>query len=154
MLTDDERREIEATLHHYPHRQAAAGGAMRTVQRHRGWLSDETLADIGAHLGMSVDELDARATFANMLFRHPVGRHVILICDSDCCYVMAYEQMREHLSARLGIQLGETTPDGRFTFLPIVCLAQCDHAPAMQIDDDFHGDLTPERIDEILARYE
>jgi NADH-quinone oxidoreductase subunit E len=154
MLTDDERREIEATRHHYPHRQAAAGGAMRTVQRHRGWLSDEALADIGAHLGMSVDELDARATFANMLFRHPVGRHVILICDSDCCYVMAYEQMREHLSARLGIQLGETTPDGRFTFLPIVCLAQCDHAPAMQIDDDFHGDLTPERIDEILARYE
>jgi NADH-quinone oxidoreductase subunit E len=79
---------------------------------------------------------------------------VILICDSDCCYVMAYEQMREHISARLGIQLGETTPDGRFTFLPIVCLAQCDHAPAMQVDDDFHGDLTPERIDEILARYE
>ena len=154
MLTDDERREIEATLHHYPHRRAAAGSAMRTVQRHRGWLSDETLADIGAHLGMSVDELDARATFANMLFRHPVGRHMILICDSDCCYVMAYEQMREHISARLGIQLGETTPDGRFTFLPIVCLAQCDHAPAMQIDDDFHGDLTPERIDEVLARYE
>jgi NADH-quinone oxidoreductase subunit E len=154
MLTDAERHEIEATLHHYPHRRSAAAGAMRIVQRHRGWLSDEALADIGDFLGVSVDELDARATFANMLFRRPVGRHVILICDSDCCYVMAYEQMRDHLAARLGVGLGETTPDGRFTFLPIVCLAQCDHAPAMQIDDDFYGDLTPERIDQILASYE
>ena len=127
---------------------------MRIVQRHRGWLSDEALADIGEFLGVSVDELDSRATFSNMLFRRPVGRHVILICDSDCCYVMAYEQMREHISARLGIGLGETTADGRFTFLPIVCLAQCDHAPAMQIDDAFYGDLTPERIDEILERYD
>jgi NADH:ubiquinone oxidoreductase 24 kD subunit len=127
---------------------------MRTVQRHRGWLSDEALADIAGFLGVSVEELDSRATFANMLFRRPVGRHVILICDSDCCYVMAYEQMRDHIAARLGIGLGETTPDGRFTFLPIVCLAQCDHAPAMQIDDDFHGDLTPERIDQILASYD
>ncbi len=154
MLTDDERTEIEATLHHYPHRRSAAAGAMRIVQRRRGYLSDEALADIGDFLGVTVDELDSRATFANMPFRHPVGRHVILICDSDCCYVMAYEQMRDHISARLGIELGETTPDGRFTFLPIVCLAQCDHAPAMQVDDDFHGELTPERIDEILDRYE
>ena len=154
MLTDDERTEIEATLHHYPHRHSAAAGAMRAVQRRRGWLSDEALADIGEFLGVSVEELDSRATFSNMLFRHPVGRHVILICDSDCCYVMAYEQMREHISTRLGIELGETTPDGRFTFLPIVCLAQCDHAPAMQIDDEFYGDLTPERIDEILERYD
>src|SRR5271157_5798793 len=118
MLTDDERTEIEATLPHYPHRRSAAAGAMRIVQRHRGHLSDEALADIGAFLGLSVDELDSRATFANMLFRRPVGRHVILICDSDCCYVMAYEQMRDHISARLGIGLGETTADGRFTLLP------------------------------------
>ena len=95
---------------------------MRIVQRHRGWLSDEALADIGDFLGVTVEELDCRATFANMLFRRPVGRHVILICDSDCCYVMAYEQMRDHIAARLGVGLGETTPDGRFTFLPIVCL--------------------------------
>ena len=154
MLTDDERAAIEATMHHYPHREAAAAGAMRIVQRSRGYLSDEALADIGDLLGMTVDELDSRATFFNMLFRRPVGRHVILLCDSDCCYVMGYEQMREHLSARLGIEFGETTSDGRFTLLPIVCLAQCDHAPAMQIDDDFHGDLTPERIDQILAGYD
>jgi len=154
MLTDDERAAIEATMHHYPHRRAAAAGALRVVQRSRGYLSDEALADVGELLGLTVDELDSRATFFNMLFRRPVGRHVILICDSDCCYVMGYEEMRDHIAARLGVGLGGTTPDGRFTFLPIVCLAQCDHAPAMQIDEDFHGDLTPERIDEILASYD
>jgi NADH-quinone oxidoreductase subunit E len=154
MLSDDERREIEEILHHYPDRSSASATTMHIVQRHRGWLSDEALDDIAAFLGVTAEDLDSRATFANMLFRRPVGRHVILICDSDCCYVMAYEQMRDHIAARLGIGLGETTPDGRFTFLPIVCLAQCDHAPAMQIDDDFHGDLTPERIDQILASYD
>jgi NADH-quinone oxidoreductase subunit E len=154
MLSDDERHEIEESLHHYPDRPSASATAMRIVQRHRGWLSDEALDDIAAFLGVTVEHLDSRATFANMLFRRPVGRHVILVCDSDCCYVMGYEQLVDHIAERLGVGLGETTPDGRFTFLPIVCLAHCDHAPAMQVDDDLHGDLTPERVDEILAGYE
>jgi len=154
MLSDDERAEIEAILPHYAHRRSAAGTAMRIVQRHRGWLSDEAIASLAELLDMTVEEIDGRATFANMMFRQPVGRHVILICDSDCCYVMGYERMRDHLTASLGVELGGTTADGRFTLLPIVCLAQCDHAPAMQVDTDFHGDLTPERIDEILARYD
>jgi NADH-quinone oxidoreductase subunit E len=154
MLSDDERREIEESLHHYPDRRSASATAMRVVQRHRGWLSDEALDDIAELMGVTAEDLDSLATFANMLFRRPVGRHVILVCDSDCCYVMGYEQLVEHISKRLGVGLGETTPDGRFTFLPIVCLAHCDHAPAMQIDDDLHGDLTPERLDEILATYE
>jgi NADH-quinone oxidoreductase subunit E len=154
MLSDEERAEIEAVLPHYPHAHSAAASAFRIVQKHRGWLSDEALADIAELLGETVEQLDSPATFANMVFRRPVGRHVVLICDSDCCYVMGFERMRDHLTRRLGIELGETTPDGRFTLLPIVCLAQCDHAPAMQVDEDFHGDLTPERIDEILARYD
>ena len=153
MLSDEERAEIEAVLPHYPHARSAAASAFRIVQKHRGWVSDEALADIAALLGETVEQLDSRATFANMVFRRPVGRHVILICDSDCCYVMGYERLRDHLTRSLGIELGETTADGRFTLLPIVCLAQCDHAPAMQVDGDFHGDLTPERTDEILSRY-
>jgi len=153
MLSDDERREIEGSLPHYPDRPSASATAMRVVQRHRGWLSDEALEDIAAFLEVTVEDLDSRATFANMLFRQPVGRHVVLVCDSDCCYVMGYERLVAHIAERLGVGLGETTPDGRFTFLPIVCLAHCDHAPAMQVDGDLHGDLTPERVDEILATY-
>lgn len=154
MLTDEERREIEAELAHCGGRKQAVGiEAMRVVQRHRGWVSDEALRDVGELLEMTPAELDSTATFYNLIYRKPVGRHVILVCNSVSCWIMGYEGIRVELSRRLGIELGETTPDGRFTLLPVVCLGCCDHAPAMMIGDDLHQDLTPERLDEILASY-
>jgi NADH-quinone oxidoreductase subunit E len=153
MLTEEERREIEAEVPRYPQKKATCIEAMKIVQRHRGWVSDEALQGIGELLGMTVDELEGVASFYNLIFRKPVGRHVILICDSISCWIMGYDRMREHLTARLGINLGETTADGRFTLLPIACLGACDHAPALMIDDDLHGDLDPKKIDEILNRY-
>jgi NADH-quinone oxidoreductase subunit E len=153
MLTEEERREIEAEVPRYPQKKATCIEAMKIVQRHRGWVSDEALQGIGELLGMTVDELEGVASFYNLIFRKPVGRHVILICDSISCWIMGYDRMHEHLTARLGINLGETTADGRFTLLPIDCLGACDHAPALMIDDDLHGDLDPEKIDEILNRY-
>lgn len=153
MLSPEERAEIEAELAHYPTRQSVCIDAMKIVQRHRGWVSDESLRDIAEFLGMSPADLDSVATFYNLIFRKPVGRHVILICDSVSCWIMGYDRLRDHLSARLGIQLGETTPDGRFTLLPIVCLGACDRAPTMMIDNDLHEDLDPAKIEEILERY-
>ena len=154
MLSEQERREIEAELQHYRQRRAACIEAMKIVQRHRGWVSDEALADIGEMLQMTVHELDGVATFYNLIFRRPVGRHVILICNSVSCWIMGYHGLREHLTKRLGIELGQTTEDGRFTLLPVVCLGDCDHAPTMMVDGELHRDLTPEKIDELLARYE
>ncbi len=153
MLTPEERREIEAEFAHYPSRRAVCIDAMKIVQKHRGWVSDESLADLAELLGMPAAELDSVATFYNLLFRKPVGRHVIFVCDSVSCWMMGYERQREHLSRRLGIGMGETTPDGRFTLLPIVCLGCCDRAPAMMIDGDLHTELTPEKIDIVLERY-
>jgi NADH-quinone oxidoreductase subunit E len=153
MLTEEERREIEAEIPRYPQKRATCVEAMKIVQRHRGWVSDEALQGIGELLEMTLDELDGVATFYNLIFRKPVGRHVILICDSISCWIMGYERVREHLTARLRIGLGETTADGRFTLLPIACLGACDHAPALMVDDDLYKDLDPEKIDEILNRY-
>ncbi|HWQ55100.1 MAG TPA: NADH-quinone oxidoreductase subunit NuoE [Bryobacteraceae bacterium] len=153
MLTPEERREIEAEFAHYPSRKALSIDAMKIVQKHRGWLSDESLRDVAELLGMSVAELDSVATFYNLLFRKPVGRHVVMVCDSVSCWIMGYERQREHLFQRLGVQFGETTPDGRFTLLPIVCLGCCDRAPAMMVDSDLHTGLTPEKIDTILEQY-
>jgi NADH-quinone oxidoreductase subunit E len=153
MLSPDEIREIEAEAAHYPAREAVCIDAMRIVQRRRGWISDESLHDIAAHLGMSITDLDSVATFYNLIFRRPVGRHVIMICDSVSCWMMGYDRMREHLHARLGIGLGQTTPDSRFTLLPIVCLGCCDRAPAMMVDNDLHGDLDPQKIDRALETY-
>lgn len=154
MLIEEERQEIEKEFPHYPQKQAACIEALKVVQRHRGWVSGEAIKEIAELLEMTPDEVDNVATFYNLIFRKPVGKHVILICDSVSCWITGYERLREHLTARLGINLGETTADGRFTLLPIVCLGTCDHAPALMIDDDLHRDLDPERIDEILERYQ
>ena len=153
MLSQEERREIEAESARYPTKQALSIDAMRIVQKHRGWVSDEALDDIGELLGMSRSDLDGVATFYNLIFRKPVGKHVIYLCDSVSCWIMGCSQLRDHLGTRLSAQFGETTVDGRFTLLPIVCLGACDHAPVMMIDDDLHLDLDPAKTDAILERY-
>jgi NADH-quinone oxidoreductase subunit E len=154
MLTDDERQEIEAELEQYPSRRGACIEALKVVQRHRRWVSDEALEDLAAFLEMSAEELDNVATFYNLIYREPVGRHVILVCDSVSCWVVGYRGLLAALSARLGIGLGETTADDRYTLLPMACLGACDHAPVMMIDEDTHRDLAPEGLDAILERYE
>ena len=153
MLTPEERREIEEELRCYPDRRAGTIEALKVIQRHRGWVSDDGVKAIARTLGISPDEVDGVATFYNLIFRQPVGRHVILLCDSVSCWVMGYDKILETLKARLGIGMGETTADGRFTLLPIVCLGACDRAPAMMVDDELFGPLDPETIDAVLARY-
>lgn len=154
MLTKEEIREIEEEVKLFPQKKAACIEALKIVQNNRGWVSDENIEDLSALLGMSPDELDNVATFYNLVFRQPVGRHVILICDSVSCYILGYQQILDHLKEKLGIVYGETTGDGRFTLLPIPCLGTCDHAPALMIDQDLHRDLTVKKIDKILSKYE
>ncbi len=153
MLSDEERREIEAEFPHYPNKQALCIDAMRIVQKHRGWVSDDGLRDIGELLGMSTADLDGVATFYNLIFRRPVGRHVIYLCDSVSCWIMGCGRLFRHVSERLALRPGETTADGRFTLVPIVCLGACDHAPVMMVDGDTHLDLDPAKVDSILERY-
>lgn len=153
MLTPEERQEIEAELAHYPTKQSVCIDAMQIVQRHRGWVSDESLKDLAEFLGMSVEDLDGVASFYNLIFRKPVGRHVIMVCDSVSCWIMGYDRLREQLTNRLGVKMGETTTDGRFTLLPIVCLGTCDHAPAMMVDGDLHRDIDPQNLNGILEKY-
>jgi NADH-quinone oxidoreductase subunit E len=153
MLTPEEQREIEVELAHYPVRRAACIDALRVVQKHRGWVSDDAVRDIAEFLETSFEDIDSVATFYNLIFRKPVGRHVIMVCDSVSCWVMGYDKMRDHLKSRLGVEMGQTTADGRFTLLPIVCLGACDKAPTMIVDGQLHANLDPPKIDQILERY-
>lgn len=137
-----------------PYKKAACIEALKVVQDHRRWISDESLKDVADYMEMSPDELDSVATFYNLLFRKPVGRHIILVCDSISCWVMGYETIRDHLYNKLGIKYGETTADGRFTILPNPCLGTCDCAPALMIDNDLYRNLTTEQLDDILKKYE
>ena len=154
MLSDAEIQAVESIAKRYENPQGASIEALREIQRSRGWISDEALCDVARVLGLSPDELDGVATFYNLIFRRPVGRSVILLCDSVSCWVMGCEALRKKLESGLCIKLGETTPDGRFTLLPTVCLGACDHAPAMMVGDNLFGDLDPDRLDVILDWYE
>ena len=153
-LSDEEVALIEHECAHLPDRQSAAIDAMMIVQKHRGWVSDASLAAIGRLLGMSTAALDAIATFYNRIFRQPVGRHVVMVCDSVSCFVMGADGLARDVQKHLGVGYGETTPDDRFTLLPIVCLGACDKAPTMLIDEELIENVRSEDLAEVFGRFE
>ena len=154
MLTAEEIKEINKAISIVPYKKAACVEALKVVQQNRSYVSDESLKDVASYMDMSAEELDSVATFYNLIFRKPVGRHIILLCDSISCWVMGYENIKEQLSQKLKIGYGETTSEGRFTLLPNPCLGTCDCAPALMIDKDLYRNLTVEQLDEILKKYE
>jgi NADH-quinone oxidoreductase subunit E len=153
VLTDEVRAEIEQEINYCPERRSGCVEALRVVQKHHRWVADEHVAEVADLLGMTIDELDAVATFYPFIFRKPVGRHVILVCDGITCWVMGYASLIDTFKKELGISWGETTADGRFTLLPASCLGECNHGPAIVVDDDVHRDVVPEQIASILGRY-
>tara|TARA_Y100000588_G_C13838438_1_gene746726 strand:+ start:135 stop:623 length:489 start_codon:yes stop_codon:yes gene_type:complete len=153
-LSDEEIAEIEAEIAHLPDRESAAIDALMIVQKHRGWVSDTSLHAIARLLDMSTDALDSIATFYNLIFRQPVGRHVVMVCDSVSCYVMGADGLATAIQEHLGIVFGGTTDDDRFTLLPIVCLGACDKAPTMMIDEELIENVAAERLGEIFGRFD
>jgi NADH-quinone oxidoreductase subunit E len=153
ILTPKEIEEIRAEVLRFPQKQSVSIEALKIVQHHRGWVSDDVLQVVAEVLGMSSDELDGVATFYGNIFRKPVGRHVIRVCNTASCWIMGVESILGFLKQRLGIEPGETTSDARFTLLPHVCMGFCHHAPVMMIDGEIYGDLDPERIEEIFKIY-
>lgn len=152
-LTDLERSEIDHEIAQVPYKSAAVIEALKIVQHHRGFVSDDSVTAIAAYLQMSPAEVDSVATFYNLIFRKPVGRHVILVCDSISCYVMKYGDIYKALQEKLKIRFGETTSDQCFTLLPNACLGCCDHAPALMIDNDLYKDVTVDMLDRLLKSY-
>jgi NADH-quinone oxidoreductase subunit E len=153
MLSPKEKKEIQEETKLYPYPAAACIDALKIVQEHRGWISDEAVSDIAAELGMPAEEVESIATFYTRIYRKPVGRNIILVCDNISCMIMGYESVYKKISEKLSIRFGETTADGRFTLLPISCLGDCDHAPSMMINNDLHNKLEISKIDEILENY-
>jgi len=151
VLSDHERERIEEDARLHEHRRAAVSEALLIIQESRGWVSDEAVEDVAQLLGISREEVEGIATFYDLIFRRPVGRHVIMVCDSVSCWITGEERITGHLKATLGVELGGTTSDGAFTLLPIGCLGACDAGPAMMVDGELYDRLTPDRVDEILA---
>ena len=143
---------LQAQIAKVDHPRELAVDIMFALQNYYGYLSDEALEE-GAHLlGMTPLELEEIATFYDFVYREPVGKYVIHICDGVVCWMNGYESVIDHLSKKLGIKPGETTEDGLFTILPTACIGYCDLSPAMLINGRAYGPLTPEKIDDILNR--
>lgn len=152
-LTAEEINEIEHEMTLYPDKRAVGLEALKIVQKHQGWVSDESMLAIAAYLEVPVADLEGVATFFNLVFRRPVGNNVILFCDSVSCWIMGCENIRQHIKEKLDIDYGQTSADNEFTFIPVPCLGDCDRAPVMMVGPDMHRNLTTEKIDTIIAQY-
>ncbi len=150
MLTAEEKHEIDHEITKFPIRRSACLEALMVVQKHRGWVSDDALKAVASYLSMSPTELDGIATFYNLIYRKPVGKKVVRICDSVSCFIMGYDKIRHKIETELGIKLGQTTPDNEFTLLPTPCLGTCDKAPALMINDQLHRNLQESDVVQIL----
>ncbi|EIT68334.1 MULTISPECIES: NADH-quinone oxidoreductase subunit NuoE [Hydrocarboniphaga] len=153
VLSEQERHEIEHELHHYPDSRAASIEALKIVQKHRGWVCDEAIPVIAQAIGISAADLEGVATFYSLIFRRPVGRNVIKVCDSISCHLTGYEELRDAFVKELGIRYGQTTADNRFTLLPICCLGACDRGATVMINDDLHGPVEPADVAKLLEAY-
>ncbi len=141
-----ERRIADAVTN-----REAAVDVMKELQRHYGWLTDEALEEASQLLGLSPLQVEELATFYEMIHRRPVGRHVVLVCDSISCWASGGETLLESLSHSLGVEPGSTTADGAVTLLPCSCLGNCGEAPCMMVGEKQYGRLTPETGMRIVA---
>lgn len=149
-LTATELSEIDHEISIMETREAAGIEALKIVQAHRGWVSDDSLLAIAQYLKMSSAELEGVATFYNLIYRQPVGQYVIHLCDSVSCHLTGYAEVLAAIKAHLSIDYGQTSSDGLFTLLSNACLGGCDKSPVMMIGKEHYQHLTPESAVQIL----
>ncbi len=152
MLSRELLETLQAQIAKVEHPSELAVDVMLSLQQHYGYLSDKALEEGARLLGMTPLELEELATFYDFIYREPVGRFVIHVCDGVVCWMNGYQSVMDYLCKKLGIGPGETTMDGLFTILPTACIGYCDLSPAMLINGRPHGPLTAEKIDDILNR--
>ena len=152
MIPEELRERLQTRVHQAESPREQAINVMYEVQRHYGYLTDEGLCEAAALLGMTPLELEELATFYDFVYREPVGRFVLHVCDGVVCWMFHEGTLFDYLCRKLGVCAGEVSADGMFTVLPTACIGNCDEAPAMVVNGRFFGNLTPERLDEILEQ--
>jgi len=144
MIPEALHSELKARIAHAITPREAAVDVMKALQAHYGWLTDEAVTEAAGLLGLSTLQVEELATFYEMIYRRPVGKRVIHVCDSISCWALEGETLLAHIAEHLGISVGGTTADGSFTLLPCCCLGNCTEAPTMMIGDAIYGRLTPQ----------
>ena len=152
LLTENQIDAFTARAAFAEHPMEMAIDVLRAIQANHGWIPDAGIELAAQILGTSPLKIEELATFYDKLYRQPVGRKVIHVCDSICCWSRGGEQIYTYLQQRLGVAPGGTSSDGAFTLLPTCCLGACGESPAMMIGFTTYGELTPEKVDAILER--
>lgn len=150
MLSEEVRRKIIEGKESYPDRRSAIMPALYAVQESEGHISEDAMAEVAKLLEIPASDVGGVASFYSMYFRKPVGRYVLDVCKTLSCSLLGAEHLVEHLSKKLGIKVGETTPDGMFTLRTVECLGDCGNAPVMMVGDTYYENLTPEKLDSLL----
>ena len=153
MISAETKARIQQIKAKYPSARSALLPALDMVQREVGYLPAQALSEVAHAMDLPPIEVASVASFYTMYQRKPVGRHVIQVCTNLSCSLMGAEHIVETLRRKLGIDVGQTTPDGRFTLLTVECLGSCGTAPMMQVDDEYYENLTEERLEQILAQW-
>jgi NADH-quinone oxidoreductase subunit E len=152
VFSPEQLAEVRRLQGLYPDARGALLPVLHMAQEAFGYVSVEVEEYVAGLFGLSPAHVHEVVTFYTLFFRQPTGRHVISVCHNLSCHLAGAPRILTHLKRRLGIDVGDTSADGRVTLLSVECLCACEHAPMMQVDDRYEFDLTPERVDRILAR--
>lgn len=154
MLSESACRQIQALIGKYPQKRSALIPSLQLAQKEAGYISADIVGEVADLFNLSPNEVYEVVSFYTMFYRKPVGKHVVQVCTNISCMLCNAEGILAHLTERLGIGPGETTPDKKFTLLEVECLGSCGTGPVVQINEDYHEDLTPEKLDRILDSLE
>ncbi len=149
-FTAEQLAEVRRLQGLYPDPRGALLPVLHMAQDMFGYVSLEVEEYVAGLFSLAPARVHEVVTFYTLYFRQPKGRHVVAVCHNLSCHLAGAKTVIEHLKARLGVEVGETTGDGRVTLLAVECLCACERAPMMQVDDRYEVDLTPEKVDRIL----
>jgi len=150
MFSGEILREIDEIVGRYPDPRSALLPLLHLIQREQGWVSPEAQEWAAARLELSPVMVQGVTSFYTMFNTRPVGRHLVQLCRTLSCELRGSEEIRAHIVRRLGIEPGETSEDERYSLVEVECLGACGTAPTMMIGEEYHENLTVERVDEIL----
>ncbi len=149
-FTPEQLSEVTRLQRLYPDRRGALLPVLHLAQEVFGYISEDVEKYVGTLFDLSPAHVHEVVTFYTMYFRRPRGRHVLSVCHNLSCHLMGAQEIIAHLKSRLGIELGETTDDGRVTLLTVECLCACEMAPMLQVDDRYEGHLTAEKVERLV----
>ena len=150
MYSIENEQRIDEYITHYPVRRSAILPALHIAQIEHGYVTDDDVKYLAQRLDMRVNEVEEVVTFYSMYSRKPIGKYKLQVCRTISCNIAGCEKISAHITDKLGIKVNETTPDGKFTLQEVECLGYCDLAPVLQVNFDYHEQITLARTDEII----